>query len=688
LKPNGTKLLNAALVYADLGYRVFPCRKGEKIPATAHGFKDATTDPDQIEAWWSTWPMANIGLETAGLLVVDVDGAENEWPGDELAASLADCPTSQTPRGGRHYLYRQPGGKDWKNTTSKLSPSVDTRAEGGYIVVAPSVVGGNAYKWIEPLDDPIENLKEPPAWLIQKLDTMGQAKVPHGGAGGNAIPEGQRNSTLASLAGNMRRAGMTEAEILAAITTANSERCNPPLPDIEVSQIAKSIARNEPDQIATALAEGHWDQMASVLVGEQAEQVVKDPGPIPADLLYVPGFIADVMEVSLSTAPYPNRAMAFCGAVAIQALLGARRVRTVGNVRTNIYILGLANSGSGKDWPRKVNRAIAQEIGWGDSISDRFASGEGIEDALVLNPAILFQTDEIDGMLQSINKSKDARHESIIQTVLTMHSSADSQFTTRRKAGQEKSATIDQPWLGIFGTAIPKHYYEALSERMISNGFFARMIIVESAPRGRGVEAKPIELPGKVTTVASWWARQYADSGNLANHHPQAAIIPQTKEATAALNQNQAEVDQEYHKADKANDPVAASVWARANETARKLALLYAISENHERPKIDEKAAQWASAFAMHQARRMLYMASAYVADSTHEQMSLRLKQLLRNAPEQTMSRSRLLRKMKIDARQFNLLIETQISSGTLEIGSRFFSRKPSVVYRLVESAE
>ena len=71
-----TTLLQAALRYAELGYPVFPCVPGGKAPATAHGFLDATTDAGQIEAWWTARPDANIGMPTAGLLVVDVDGPD------------------------------------------------------------------------------------------------------------------------------------------------------------------------------------------------------------------------------------------------------------------------------------------------------------------------------------------------------------------------------------------------------------------------------------------------------------------------------------------------------------------------------------------------------------------------------------------------------------------------------------
>ena len=66
-------LLAAALTYAELGYAVFPCTPGGKVPLTEHGFLDATTDPARIEAWWKEQPRANIGMATQGMLVVDAD---------------------------------------------------------------------------------------------------------------------------------------------------------------------------------------------------------------------------------------------------------------------------------------------------------------------------------------------------------------------------------------------------------------------------------------------------------------------------------------------------------------------------------------------------------------------------------------------------------------------------------------
>jgi hypothetical protein len=77
----------------------------------------------------------------------------------------------------------------------------------------------------------------------------------------NPIPQGQRNDTLTSLAGTMRRRGMSRAEIAAALHQVNKDRCKPPLDPGEVDGVATSVARYTPDQIATAMAEGHWEQM-------------------------------------------------------------------------------------------------------------------------------------------------------------------------------------------------------------------------------------------------------------------------------------------------------------------------------------------------------------------------------------------------------------------------------------------
>jgi hypothetical protein len=687
-------LLPAALHYAELGFPVFPCAPGRKTPIPENGFLAATLDPEQIERWWTQNPTANIGLPTQGLLVVDLDGPDNPWPNDcEKALELAAGPLSKTPRGGCHRVFRQPPGRHWRCTESRLAPHVDTRANGGYIVAPPSVVEGKPYSWAPglELDDSPDRLPEPPGWLIRELDQLAggsNGKPQESGKiqPGNPIPKGQRNAALARLGGNMRRVGMTEAEIGAALAKVN-DRCQPPLPAREVARIAESISRYEPDQVAVAIAEGHWEQMMEEAETEKEEEStpqIADPGPIPEELLRVPGFISEVMDLCLKTAPYPNTALAFSGALALQALLAGRKVCDQGDNRTNLYLLALAFSAVGKDWPRKVNTTLLHQAGLAGALGEKFSSGEGLQDALAQTPAMLFQTDEIDSLLQAINKSRDARHENILSTLLTLYSCSNSLYPLRRKAGQEKvDLTIDQPCLVLYGTAIPTHYYEALSERLLTNGFFARCVIIESGPRRPGQEPGLISPSPRLLETVRWWAEFRPGRGNLEAWHPRPAVVPADSAASKLLVENRLSCEAEYSQSEAQQDAVGTTVWGRLPEQVRKLALLFAVSRNPREPQIDAVAVRWAADLILHQARRMLFQSRCFSGANPFHQECLRAVRKLREAGGK-LTHSQLLKKMRVDTKTLGQICCTLEQQGDIRIETQLNPGRTRKVYCLL----
>ena len=412
-----------------------------------------------------------------------------------------------------------------------------------------------------------------------------------------------------------------------------------------------------------------------------------DPGSTPTELLRIPGFISELMDHCLATAPYPNQVMAFGGALVMQAFLAGRKVRDPGDNRTNIYLLALAHSSGGKDHPRRLNCEIAHAIGQSDGIGERFASGEGIQDALNLSPCMLFQTDEIDGLLQSINKSRDGRFESIMGTLLTMYSSAPSMYPMRRKAGHGNPGMIMQPCLSLFGTAIPSHYYSALSERMLTNGLFARMMILECPLRSPGQEPAIRSIPQRIMDIAAWWSQYRPGNGNLKSEFPTPAIVPQTDDAREILVATRLEAEAEYSRFEKANDAIGTSVWGRVSEQIRKLALIYAISANHVNPSIDRKAVEWASRLIMHQTRRMLFMAGNHVSETEFEQ---RCKRLLEHLQSFSQKRSDawityrdLSRKFRWSRREHEEVRNALLDQERIEVQTSNTSGRPRLCYRL-----
>ena len=109
------------------------------------------------------------------------------------------------------------------------------------------------------------------------------------------------------------------------------------------------------------------------------------------------------------------------------------------------------------------------------------------------------------------------------------------------------------------------------------------------------------------------------------------------------------------------------TAWSRTCENATRLSLLYACSENHEDPVIGLPAVEWATAFAMHQVRRQLHMAAAYVAENPFHALCLNLLRKLKEAPDRRMGHSKLLKRMHMKAADFRELIHTLIQQGEIK---------------------
>jgi hypothetical protein len=165
-------LAGHAVAYACGGYEVFPLRG--KIPAIAkadrgNGVLDATTDLEQIGAWWERMPGANIGGRVPeGVIVVDLDPRHGAL---EHLLELAQRGPIHTRMswsgrgdGGRHYWFRHPGGLI---SATRLPEGWDLKTHSGYVVLPPSVHpdSGRPYRW----EDPAAPIVDAPPWLIELL---------------------------------------------------------------------------------------------------------------------------------------------------------------------------------------------------------------------------------------------------------------------------------------------------------------------------------------------------------------------------------------------------------------------------------------------------------------------------------------------------------------------------------------
>lgn len=251
------EILQAALQYAEKGWAVFPVSK-DKNPLTKNGFKDATTDKEQITEWFNRFTGANIAVATGkvsgGLVVIDVDIDENkgkfgnesldEWL-DENSCCFSDTLTATTGRGGKHYYFQSSEVFGCKVGALK---DVDIRGEGGYVVVPPSIhKNGMQYKWDDDDEEivSVQNDSDVEYFLHECFKKANKQEGEHFEVPKEAVT-GNRNDTLFKFAASKQSQGLDDETIRMLIHGYNQKNCNPPLPDKEVETILKSVLERYP----------------------------------------------------------------------------------------------------------------------------------------------------------------------------------------------------------------------------------------------------------------------------------------------------------------------------------------------------------------------------------------------------------------------------------------------------------
>jgi hypothetical protein len=171
--------LNIALKYAARGWSVLPLNG--KLPATAHAYKDASKDADQIHLWWSS-TNHNIGIATgqcSGFFVLDVDGEDGEETLSELEKKYGSLPeTIEVLTGNGRHLYFKTNGAAIDDGAGRLGRCLDVKCDGGYVVAPGSYheKTGRTYEFeVDHHPDLIE-IADPPQWLTDSLTKHNRQK--------------------------------------------------------------------------------------------------------------------------------------------------------------------------------------------------------------------------------------------------------------------------------------------------------------------------------------------------------------------------------------------------------------------------------------------------------------------------------------------------------------------------------
>ena len=382
----------------------------------------------------------------------------------------------------------------------------------------------------------------------------------------------------------------------------------------------------------------------------------EDPGALPKELMDVPGFVNELKNHTLAVSARPNEPLAFAGALAMLAHLSGRSYRDRRGGRTNLYLAALAPSGMGKEDPRDVNKQLAETAGLAGSVRDSVASGEALEEAVAENPSFLLQSDEADMLLTALRHG-ESRSSKLNEMVLRFFSEAKSSHAMRLKAEDKgKAKVIPFPHLTLFATGIPKFFYAALNERALENGLLGRCLFIDTEgfqPLGAGLEAP---LSAFLVDTAKFLAakeRLIRETGVF-----DMVTADETPEASRKIAELKFTCDEITRRLMDSDLGTAAALYARAAEKALKLALLWAISENPEAPRIGADGVIWGTRLVSHITKRMLYMSQFYVAEGKFDHLKKRFLRLLARHGGK-LDHSTLLKRLPVDATLFRKLVKT-----------------------------
>lgn len=286
------RLAAAAEAYAAAGLAVFPVRvsikpDGRKDVRPIADWRNASSsDPATVGRWFGPggrWRGASVALDAgrSHLVVVDPDGPQGmiNWLEVVKQDGLPAIAREGTPGGGQHWFYGADPDCPVGNSTGLLAEHVDVRADGGFVIVAPSRDTRGPYRWLEGEPD-WSDLPVVPRALVERLAAL---KSTHSASRHAPAPE-PRSTTYGPVQASPRATtAMTEnAEALAEVKQGSR---NGSLNDASY-RAGQFYAAGELDEAGVAGARG------MLLLACEENGLVRDDGPDAFEATFRSGFEA------------------------------------------------------------------------------------------------------------------------------------------------------------------------------------------------------------------------------------------------------------------------------------------------------------------------------------------------------------------------------------------------------------
>jgi len=492
-----------AMEYTQKGYSVIPDKSHTKQPHIRQWSAYCTRRPElhEIEQWGNTFDKSNIAVclgSASGIIAIDFDCVDPEII--KLVEGLfPPSPVEKVGSKGWTRFYRYMGEV---SKVIKFNGEVvfEILSNNKKTTIPPSIhPNGKSYTWSNAslLDIDINELPEFPPFLCShiesKLRTTYAQDVQYSGGKFSSASLG-RNDTLKTECAKMINNNVPLDKAIQELIKIDEEQHDTPLFTdashqghlekftsagrfyFNILETINNRRHIDNKEYLIPLLESAVNETYAKEITEkksQSEGCQKKSNP---ELPKPDGALAAIQNYILKNSFIKQEAFALSAALSLMAVLAGRKFEFEG-VASNLYILNVAPSGSGKDAPQQRVKEILIEInaesllGAGDYVSDA-----SLMDSLEHSPVRLDIIDEAGGLLRSVNSGGATFNAKMADVLAELYTCSTSKFLGRAVAEGVKGSCI-RPNVNLLCSTTPAGFTEGVSLKSIEKGLMGRFLV-------------------------------------------------------------------------------------------------------------------------------------------------------------------------------------------------------------------
>ena len=521
-----------APLFIEKGLSVIPDKYMSKQPAikgwSEYSYRLPTNE--EVQSWSHNITESGLALalgEASGVIALDIDTVDSQLL-DLILPILPPSPVEKKGAKGltRFFKYSGEHTEVFKHNGEVVFELLSNNKK---TTLPPSIhPNGETYKWKDKsiLDIDKNNLPLLPPFLISHLQDKIRNLFPETEVLGRGKTFNGRNNELSAICGQLIKEGVPVDDALKQLIAKDKENDTPLFTD------ANEMPHTEPytnaltfyvNHLNTANSK-HYRKSETYEIPVTASAITEDSlGKFKSEtgkvrklsrvLPHAKGVLASLTSNILANSYVPQPDFAFSASLILLGTLISRKF-TFQGVTSNLYVLNIAPSGSGKDMPQQKVKEFLVDIGGerllgaGDYVSDA-----SLMDSLAIRPVRLDIMDEAGGILKTVNSGRQDYNGKMADILAELYTSSNSRYLGRATAEGTKGA-CNRPSVSILASTTPTGFSEGISLKAIEKGLMGRFLTFmgDGDTKAQRVKSK-ITLDEGTKSILRWFNSYKPDEG-------------------------------------------------------------------------------------------------------------------------------------------------------------------------------